>query len=84
MEKIINKKYYTVVEGMNEIYFVRCNNCNSDKMYFIIAASLYFKNRFLMKKVSKLDFEIFRKFKSISVYDTDILDFLEGKELKEV
>ena len=78
------KKYYTVVKGMNEVYFVRCNNCDNDEIYFIIARSLYNKDLFLMRKVSKLDFETFRKFKSISVYDTDIIDFLDGKKLKEV
>lgn len=79
MEK---QRYYTVVKGMNEVYFVRCNNC--DEIYFIIARSLYNKDLFLMRKVSKSNFETFKKYKSISVYDTDILEFLDGKKLKEV
>jgi TPP-dependent trihydroxycyclohexane-1,2-dione (THcHDO) dehydratase len=80
-EEPVTGSKYTVASN-NEIYYVRRN---ADKKYYFLCPSILKPDKIVLKReVGENDFNNAVKYSTKAVYDTDILEFLEGKKLKEV
>lgn len=82
-EPVTESKYRVAVgNSSNEIYYVRRN---ADKKYYFLCPSIIKPDKIVLKReVGENEFNNVVKYSAKAVYDTDKLDFLQGKELKEV
>lgn len=81
-EPVTGSKYTVAVGSNNEIYYVRRN---ADKKYYFFCPSILNPDKILLKReIDENDFNKAVKYSTKAVYDTDTLDFINGKELKEV
>ena len=81
-EPVTGSKYTVAVGSNNEIYYVRRN---ADKKYYFLCPSIVKPDKIVLKReIGENEFNNAVKYSTKAVYDTDILEFLEGKKLKEV
>ena len=80
----LSKKYTVVVGASKEFFYVRNNP--EKKYYFMCPSLLKPQELILMREVDSKEFSNAAKYNigGDPVYDTNELDFLEGRKIKEV